>query len=76
MSYKEYKEVQAPKEVQDKFLEIQSGGDPKNPPTFGAAGLFDWLNKLSKEEGWNVVWPGFHFPFLVLEREVEEEVEK
>lgn len=70
--YTEYKETQVPVEVVNKFNELVEAQDPNNPPTFGAAGLFDWLNKMSREEGWCVVWQGFNFPFIVLERDVEE----
>lgn len=73
MTYTEYQEVTVPQEIQDKLAELQQKADPANPATLSGAGFFDWLNKKSKEEGWRPVWPGFHFPFIVLEREVTEE---
>lgn len=77
MSYMEYKEVQVPEKIQTRLEELSSTATPENPSTLGGAGLFDWLTSLSRDEGWRVVWQGFNFPFIVLEREVvAEEVEK
>lgn len=76
-TYMETKEVKLPEEVAARLEELAQAGDPNNPPTLGEAGFFDWLNDLSKNEGWRAVWSCFNFPFLVLEREVPvEEVEK
>lgn len=68
MTRMEWKEVTVPQEIQDKLGELQQTATQENPATLGAAGFFEWLNKLN-EEGWRPVWPGFHFPFIVLERE-------
>lgn len=73
--FREYQEVQVPEEVVNKFNQLVEKGDPNEPATFGAAGLFDWFNQLAREGGWRVVWQGFNFPYVVLERDVEE-VEK
>lgn len=69
----EYKEVKVPEEVAQRLEEMASKGDAENPPTLGAAGFFDWLNELSRTEGWRAVWQGFNFPYIVLEREVVSE---
>lgn len=77
MRYMEYKEVKAPDEVQARLEKMRESGDPSNPATLGNAGFFEWLTKLSREEGWRAIWASFGFPYIVLEREVvEEEVEK
>lgn len=77
MRYMEYKEVETPDDVQTRLEKMRETGNPNEPATLGAAGFFEWLTKLSREEGWRAVWQGFHFPYIVLEREVvEEEVEK
>jgi hypothetical protein len=73
MSYTEYKEVEVPKEVQEKLMQLQQLSSPDQPATLSASGFFDWLNKLSKDEGWTAVWQGFNFPYIVLERQVAEE---
>lgn len=73
MTYTEYKEIEVPSEIQQKLQELQENATPESPATLGAAGLFDWLTKLSREEGWRPVWQGFHFPFIVLERERSKE---
>jgi len=69
-SHMEYKEVQIPEEIVNRMREISGTATPEKPATFGAAGVFDWLNEQSREGGWRVVWQGFNFPFVVLEREV------
>jgi len=72
MRYMEYKEFEIPDEVKTRLEKLAEIGQA----TYGAAGLFDWLTKLSQEEGWRVAWPTFNFPYVVLEREVVvEEVE-
>jgi len=71
--YVELKEFKIPSEVTDKLAELQEKGDQDNPATLGAAGFFDWLTTMSKTEGWRPVFQGFNYPFIVLEREVEEE---
>lgn len=83
MEYMEYQEVQVPEEIQAKLEKLREAQDLANPPILGAVGFFDWVNKMSKEEGWSVVWQGFNFPYLVLERKVfvmdekvKEEVQK
>jgi len=76
MSYMEYKETQVPKEIMDRLDVLSQGATPDNPATLGAAGVFDWLNEQARDNGWRVVWLGFHVPFVVFEREViVEEVE-
>lgn len=70
-TYMEYREVKLPETIAQRLDELAQMGDATNPPTLGAAGFFDWLNELSRIEGWRVVWQCFHFPFLVLEREVQ-----
>lgn len=70
MKYMEYKEVQVPEDVQQKLTELQESQDANTTPTLGAAGFFDWLNAISRDDGWHAVWQGFNFPYLVLEREV------
>ncbi len=69
MKYFEFKEVKIPEEIMQK---LEKGAEAGQPVTLGAAGVFDWLTQLSKDEGWRPVWNGFNFPFLVLEREVEK----
>ena len=79
MEYMEYQEVRVPAEIEDKLAKLSEAQDLENPPTLGAAGFFDWVNKMSREEGWSVVWQGFNFPYLVLERKasvVDEEAVK
>lgn len=75
MKYMEYKEVKSPDEVEVRFEKMREVGDPSNPATLGAAGFFDWLTKLSREEGWRPVWASFSFPYIVLEREVNKPLE-
>jgi hypothetical protein len=41
-------------------------------PTFGAAGMFEWLTEMSAK-GWSPIWTTFNFPFIVLEREAVDE---
>lgn len=62
----EYKEVMIPKELTEKLDEASLSGAPI---TLGQAGVFDWLSKLSKDEGWRVVWQATMLPYFVLERE-------
>ncbi len=63
MTYMEYKEVKIPQDCLDKL-------DSGEAETLSHAGVFTWLNQLARDEGWRVVWTGFNFPFLILEREV------
>ena len=76
-SYMEYKEFEVPEEVQNRLEKLAEMGsaDPQTRPTLANAGFFEWLNKLSREEGWRVVWNAFQFPYVVLEREVAVEAE-
>lgn len=67
MTYMEYEEVKVPDNIVAKIEEAREKGEVM---TLGDAGVFEWLNKLSREDGWRVVWQGFNFPYLVLEREV------
>jgi len=67
--YVEYKEFRIPEEFVQK---LESGAQSGKPVTLGEAGVFDWLNNLSSTQGWRVVWPTFQFPFVVLERDVEQ----
>jgi len=67
MRHVEYKEVRIPEEI---LAKLEKGAEAGQPVTLGDAGVFDWLNKQAKDEGWRVVWQVFHFPFVVLEREV------
>ncbi len=77
MTYMEYREVRVPTEIEAKLEELSQAEGLQTPPTLGAAGFFEWVTKMSREEGWSVVWQGFHFPYVVLEREViVEEVQK
>lgn len=73
MSYMEYKEVLVPDEIVERLREMSETSTPEKPATFGAAGVFDWMNAQSRDGGWRVVWAGFNFPYVVLEREVVEE---
>ena len=73
MSYMEYKEVQVPEEIVNRLREMSEASTPEAPATFGAVGVFDWMNQQAREGGWRVVWQGFNFPFVVFEREVVEE---
>ena len=66
MIYFEYKEVKIPEEILKK---IEDSANNNTVMTLGQAGVFDWLTLLSKTEGWRVVWQGFTFPYIVLERE-------
>lgn len=69
--YMEYKECEIPKDIQSKLEDMAK--DPNQVATLGGAGVFDWLNKLSKEEGWRPVWHTFgSLPFIVLERTIVE----
>jgi hypothetical protein len=72
MKYMEYKEVEVPSEVQARLAELQENSSPETPATLGACGFFEWITKLSREEGWRPVWQGFNFPYLALEREVNK----
>ena len=69
---KEYKEFEVPVEMQDKLRSM--AGSETEQATLGGAGVIGWVNKLSSE-GWTPVWQAFQFPFLIFEREVQEEVE-
>lgn len=71
MSYMEFKETYVPEKIQQTLENLSAEG--KNP-TLKDGGFYDWLTELSRE-GWRPVWPSFNFPFIVLEREVNEEVE-
>jgi hypothetical protein len=66
----EYKELKAPEEILTRLTEMQNEEGRSEPATLGEAGFFDWVNKLSQDEGWSIVWQAFNFPYLVLEREV------
>lgn len=70
--YMEYQEVQVPNEIQERLEKLSQEASPSTPATLGAAGFFTWLTKLSRDEGWRVVWQGFNFPYIVLEREVSK----
>lgn len=76
MKYMEYKEVKIPQEmldtIQGALAKMQESGEGE-PPTMGDVGVMKWLTRLSKDEGWRVVWQAFNYPFFVLEREVVEE---
>jgi hypothetical protein len=75
MKYVEYKECQVPNDILDKLEQSAldaNQGLRKKPMTFGEAGVFDWLNDLSKKEGWRVVWQISNFPYIILEREQEK----
>jgi hypothetical protein len=65
MSYTEYQEFRAPDTIINKLEEAAASGKAM---TLTEAGFFEWLNKLSKEDGWRVVWQTFNFPIMVLER--------
>lgn len=73
MSYMEYKEFRIPADMQSKIDSISSE-DRGMTEVISEAGVFDWINKLSREEGWRPVWQTFQIPFLVMEREIIEEV--
>ncbi len=73
MTYMEYKEVKVPDEIQATLSKMAAEENPKTQATLGAAGFFDWLTGLSKDEGWHPVWQAFNFPYLVVEREVKSE---
>jgi hypothetical protein len=68
--YVEVKEVKIPEEILAKLEESAKTGEVL---TLGEAGVFEWLTKLSREAGWRPVWQGFNFPYVILEREVEQE---
>jgi hypothetical protein len=72
----EYKEVEVPNDIQARLEELRENSSPEEPATLGACGFFEWVTKLSREEGWCPIWQGFNFPYLALEREVEEEEEE
>jgi len=71
MSYMEYKEVEAPRKIQERWATLKTMATPEKPATLGAAGVLEWLTELSKEDGWRVIWNFFFFPIVLLEREVE-----
>lgn len=62
----EYREVKIPDEIMTK---LEKSAETGSPMTLGEAGVFDWLTKLSASEGWHIVWQGFNFPYVILERE-------
>ena len=77
MRYMQYEEFQVPEEMQQKLADMseamandQSG--TVKPATLHRAGVFEWITNLSKE-GWTPVWAAFVYPFLVFEREVNDE---
>lgn len=79
MEYMEYQELRVPADIEEKLAKLTEAQDQANPPTLGAAGFFDWVNKISRKDGWSVVWQGFNFPYLVVERKVfalDQAVEK
>lgn len=71
-SYMEYREFQIPEEIMAKLEEsaeaAQQGGKVL---TLGEAGVMEWLTNLSKNEGWEVIWSTFNFPFVVVQRRIE-----
>lgn len=72
----EYKEFQLPEEVVTKMQTLTEAyqADPENAemPTFGNAGMFEWMTEMSAK-GWSPIWTTFNFPFIVLEREAVDE---
>ncbi len=71
-SYMEYKEFQIPEEIMTKLeTSAEAAQTGAKPLTLGEAGVLEWLTGLSKEEGWEVVWSTFNFPYLVAQRRVE-----
>lgn len=74
MKYMEYQEFEVPAEIQTKLEEMaQNPTGPQGPATLGKAGMFEWMNELSRTEGWSAVWQAFQFPFIVMQREVVTE---
>lgn len=74
-SHMEYKEFQIPDEIMSKLeasAEAAQSGDAKLL-TLGDAGVLEWLTSLSRDEGWEVIWSTFNFPYLVAQRRVEVE---
>jgi hypothetical protein len=71
--YMEYAEIKIPDEILNRLDKSASIGQPM---TYGEAGLFEWLTKLSKEGGWRSVWQAYKFPYIVVEREVAKEAEE
>ena len=76
-TFVEVREFQVPDEIQEKLSQLseaaQQGGAPV---TLTQGGVFEWLNGLARSEGWRPVWQTFQYPFIVMEREVTEDVEE
>ncbi len=73
----EFKEVKVPQDLLDKLQQSaivasQDETGEARPLTLGQAGVFDWLTRLSKEEGWCPVWETYQFPYIVLQREIAD----
>ena len=68
MKKMEFKEVRIPEDI---LTKLSNGAEKGQPVTFGEAGLFDWLTKISAMEGYRPVWQAFNFPFVVFEREID-----
>lgn len=68
MTSMEYKELKLPEEI---LTKLEKSAESGTPITLGEAGVFDWLTKLSRDEGWRIVWQGFNFPYVILEREAK-----
>lgn len=74
---KEYKEFQVPQAIQTKLEEITQKAMDDNfadmsAPTFGQAGLYEWLSSMSQHGSWEPIWQSFNYPFIVMERTVTE----
>lgn len=74
---KEYKEFQIPQVIQAKLEEMTQKAMENNPtnlvaPTFGQAGLYEWLSSMSQHGSWEPVWQSFNYPFIVMQRTVTE----
>ena len=75
ITYMQYQEVEAPKEIQDEMQQLVTNPGEK-PVILSSTGFFDWLSEQTKG-GWRPVWYSFNFPYVVMEREVSvEETEK
>lgn len=76
-TFVEVREFQVPDEIQEKLSQMSEQAQAGGPPvTLTAGGVFDWMNQLSRDEGWRPVWSTFQYPFIVMEREVTEDVEE
>jgi len=73
-SYMEYKEFKIPQDIMSKLeASAEAAQEGGKVLTLGGAGVLDWLTSLSRDEGWEVIWTTFNFPYMVAQRRVETE---